>query len=168
MGDLATVYSQYEADPAAASAKTSTSTADFKGEPVHNALLFLTAMLNNFTNGQMTSASVESTTILLLTQCEANLSQEMMSELDVLAASMQKIADESNPNSQAQNQMQVLNTEYSTTLQDGQINTNDIQGFVQAFQTTLQMTMSGLQSMSSMYDSISSSESSSASLIAGF
>ena len=106
MGNLATVYSQYEADPAAIAVKTPIE----EGHDVGNAMLFLTAMLNNFTDGQMTSVNVESMTILLLTQCESGLSQDMMVALNGLAASMQVIANESDPSSQDQNQMQVLDT----------------------------------------------------------
>ena len=143
---------------------------------INNPLLFLSEMLNKFSNGQMIETTVESQTILLLTNCESHLSDIEMNELNGYEKSMQTIINQGywvdgngkhhTINSQTcQDQMTLLNTDFSTCMQEGSINTQDIQGFVQAFQTAMQLIMSALQSMSSMYDSISSSESFVSSLI---
>ncbi|MBS0652313.1 MAG: hypothetical protein JSR39_02175 [Verrucomicrobia bacterium] len=151
---------------------TSTIATPFEPVNVENPLLFLSEMLNKFSDGQMIETTVESQTIMLLTNCESHLSTDEMNELNGYAAQMQSMIDYGNSNpgwltkQTQQDKMTELNTDFSTAMQEGSINTQDIQGFVQAFQTAMQLVMSGLQSMSSMYDSISSSESFVSSLIA--
>jgi len=151
---------------------TSTLATPFIPVDIENPLLFLSEMLNKFSNGQMIETTVESQTILLLTNCESHLSTIEMNELNGYAQKMQSMIDYGASHNgwltkqTQQDQMTEYNTEFSTAMQEGSINTQDIQGFVQAFQTAMQLIMSGLQSMSSMYDSISSSESFVSSLIA--
>jgi len=111
-----------------------------------NVMLLLATVLASFSSAQLQNSAVEAQATLQETQIEINLSDKEMQQLQELTSQMQYIIDNPENNKgkpsgdgtysdKQTNELSELNTEFSMTMQNGNMNVQTIQGFVQATQS---------------------------------
>ncbi|MBS0652321.1 MAG: hypothetical protein JSR39_02215 [Verrucomicrobia bacterium] len=147
------------ADPTTAPAAPTQSGFDFDC----NVFAILTQALSDLSNSDMALASVQSQGILQNTEVESGLSQASETQLNQIENSMNTIINNGKwtdskgkshtLNSQTcQDHMSLLNTEFSTDMQEGNMNVQMVQANLQNQESESQMSMDALKNSSQLFN----------------
>ncbi|MBX3718631.1 MAG: hypothetical protein KF898_03155 [Parachlamydiales bacterium] len=132
-----------------------------------NVFAILTMAIAEMSNSDMSLTTVQSEGILQNTQVEASISSASEASLQKIESQMNSIIKndgwegtnkKGNPtwytlgSSECQSEMSYLNTEFSTDMQEGNMNTQMIQANLQEQESEIQMSEDALKSLSQLFN----------------
>lgn len=129
-----------------------------------NVFAILTMAIVEMSNSDMSLTTVQSNGILQNTQVEAEVSKDSEDALNSISNEMNSIVQNqgwydksknktySLSSTQCQDEMSALNTQFSTDMQEGNMNTQMIQANLQEQESEIQMSEDALKSLSQLFN----------------